>query len=148
MARWTFSEVAAWAGSLLLCAATIQQLAARGGPYFSVPATVVEHVSATGPHETRDALILLPQAARLIPRDTTVTAFRPRDGRAQDDHATYLTAVGLLPHHFVLPPFTAYPETAQADLAQYVVAIGSPFDHPRYEPIAGFANGWLYKRRP
>ena len=147
MARGTFSEVAAWAGAVLLCGAAIQQLVARGGPYFDLPPTVMEHVS-TDRHETRDALILLPQVARLIPRGATVTAFRPQGGRAQNDHANYLTAVGLLPYHFVLPPFTAHHDTARHDLAQYVVAVGEPFDHPHYEAVAGFPNGWLYKVRP
>src|SRR5688500_9640472 len=99
MARWTFSEVAAWAGALLLCSAAIQQLAARGGPSFALPAPVMEHIPPDR-HETRDALSLLPQVARLIPRGATFTAFRPQGGRAATDHANYLTAVGLIPYHF------------------------------------------------
>lgn len=132
--------------TLLACAAAVLHLADRGGPYFARPSTVVDHVSRSG-HETSAALELLPQVARLIPKGADVTVFRPKNGRAQDDHASYLTAVGLLPYHRVLPPFTAYHETSPKDLTQYVVAIGEPFDHPQYEVIAGFPEGWLYRHR-
>lgn len=139
-------EIVVGVATLLACAAAVRHLADRGGPYFARPATVVDHVSRSG-HETRAALRLLPQVARLIPKDANVTVFRPKNGRAQDDHASYLTAVGLLPYHHVLPPFTAYHETSPKDLTQYVVAIGEPFNHPHYEVIAGFPEGWLYRYR-
>lgn len=132
--------------TFLACAAAVPHLADRGGPYLARPSTVVDHVSRSR-HETRAALKLLPQVARLIPKGADVTVFRPKNGRAQDDHASYLTAVGLLPYHRVLPPFTAYHETSPKDLTRYVVAIGEPFDHPQYEAIAGFPEGWLYRHR-
>jgi hypothetical protein len=140
-------EPVVWVATLLVCVAGVHLLADRGGPYFATPATVVDHVSRLG-HDTRGALRLIPEAARLIPKDATVTAFRPKKGRAWDDHSSYLTAVGLLPYHRVLPPFTAYHETSPEALARYVLAIGEPFDHPRYEVIAGFPAGWLYRVRP
>ena len=140
-------ESVVWAAVLLANAAAVYLLADRGGPYFAAPSTVVDHV-ARFEHETRPALKLVPQVARLIPKDATVTAFRPKNGRAQDDHASYLTAVGLLPYHRVVPPFTAYHETSPRDLAQYVIAIGEPFDHPHYDVIARFPEGWLYRVRP
>lgn len=140
-------ESIVWVSVLLACAAAVHLLAGRGGPYFAAPSTVVDHVSRFE-HEARGALKLVPQAARLIPRDATVTVFRPKHGRAQDDHASYLTAVGLLPYHRVVPPFTAYHETSPRDLSPYVIAIGEPFDHPHYEVIAGFPEGWLYRVRP
>ena len=139
-------EIVVTVATLLACAAVARHLADRGGPYFARPATVVDHVSRSE-HETRGALKLLPQVARLIPKDAEVSVFRTKNGRAQDDHASYLTAVGLLPYHHVLPPFTAYHETAPKDLTQYVVAIGEPFSHPHYEVIAGFPEGWLYRYR-
>ena len=146
MTRDRVQQVVAWTAALAISAAAVVRMADRGGPYVQAPRTVVDHVSRQG-HETREALILVPQVARLIPRGATVTAFRPQDGRAQNDHPSYLTAVGLLPHHAVLPPFTAFPDTSPRDLAEYVVAIGAPFDHPRYRVVAGFPNGWLYQVR-
>src|SRR5438270_13349862 len=83
-------------GAILLTAAFLVRLATRGGPYFDRPQTIVDHV---GPdkHETRDALILLPKVAPLIPRSAVVTCFRPVEGQMQFDVPNYFAAVGALP---------------------------------------------------
>ena len=144
MSRAASQRVVVWTGVVLVCAATLYRFHARGGPYFAAPATVLDRVSAHG-HETRDVVILLPQVEPQIPDGANVTVFRPLNGRAHNDHNNYLAAVGLLPRHQVLPPFTAFDETPRENLVDWVVAIREPFEHPHYRVVAGFSNGWLYK---
>ena len=144
MSRGSWQRGLVWSGVVLLAAATVVRLVERGGPYFARPRTVVDHVSKE-PHETRDVIVLLPQVEPQIPRGASVAVFRPHDGKATDDHGSYLTAVGLLPHHRVQPPFTAYEVTPRENLVEWVVAVRAPFNHPHYRVVAGFPNGWLYR---
>jgi len=126
----------------------VWRLASRGAPYFEQPRTIVDHVGngkGNGKHETRDALILLPRVAKLLPRGANVTCFRPLRGQQRYDAANYLTAVGMLPHQNVLPPFVAGLETKRKDLVEYVVAIREPFTHPAYVPIAEWPEGRVYQ---
>lgn len=133
--------------ALLVCgltAAHVHRLFTRGGPYWRRPATVVDHVGPTK-HETRDALIALPEIAAVLPRDAHVTVFHPQDGHEQYDAANFLTAVALMPKQFVQPPFTAGLLVPRDQLVEYVVAIDGPFTHPAYKPVAGFPNAVLYQ---
>src|SRR5689334_15744167 len=123
---------------LLLGIALVVRLHSRGGPYFERPQTIVDHVG-TGLHETREALLLLPKAAKVLPRGAHVTCFRPIDGQEHYDTPDFLTAVGLLEHQWVEPPFTAGLIVPRRDLVEYVVAVREPFTHPYYKPFAGFA---------
>ncbi len=142
MSREAGQRIVAGLGALLLCAMLIVRFADRRPPYFAIPVTVLDHVDVRK-HELRDALLAIPQAEPLLPRGAEVTAFRPKDGRAWNDDAVYLTAVGLLPRQMVVPPWAA---SGRGGVA-YVVAIGGTFDDPSYAPMAGFRGGWLYKRR-
>ncbi|HEV8658530.1 MAG TPA: hypothetical protein VGS96_07860 [Thermoanaerobaculia bacterium] len=146
MTRDALQRVVAYGGALLLSVALLQRFYGRGGPYFRRPRTIVDHVDVVK-HPTRDALILIPEVEPLLPRGVEVTCFRPKNGHAWSDSDNYLTAVGLLPHQFVLPPFTAASELRGEQVTEYVIAIGEPFEHPSYTPVAGFSSGWLYKRR-
>lgn len=134
-----------WGASLLLVAAFVQRLATRGGPYFERPRTVMDHV---GPqrHEIADALEVLPEFAKILPRGATVTCFRPVHGEAAVD-GNYLPAVGMLPRQTVVPYFAASPSTPKKELSDYVVAIREPFTHPEYELIAERPEGRLYRVR-
>jgi len=134
------------AASVLLIAALVQIWIVRRPPYFDRPRTVVAHVGIED-HPLHDVLLLLPEVEPLIPHGAQVTVFHPKDGLAHNDHDAYLTAVGLLPHHFVLPPFTANITVPREELIEWVVAVGSPFTHPAYAPVAGFPHGWLYRLR-
>ena len=118
----------------------------RGGPWLELPRTVMDHA---GPeeHPLRKALLLMPQVAPLVPEGAQVTAFRPKDGNVVDDSEIYLAAVGLLPRHFVLPPFTAYTSTKPEHLVEWVIAVGGPLAHPHYAPVATFPEGLLYRVR-
>jgi hypothetical protein len=146
MSRDALPRIVAYGGALLLSIALLSVYSARGGPYFERPRTIVDHVEASE-HPSRDELILIPQVEPLLPRGAEVTCFRPKNGQAWNDHDSYLIAVGLLPHQFVLPPFTAASDLRGEQVTEYVIAIGAPFEHPSYTPVAGFTNGWLYKRR-
>jgi len=134
---------------ILLCAllvlALLVRLFTRGGPYFERPRTIVDHVG-TGTHEAQLALLLLPKAARLIPRGASVTCFRPTGGgRQQYDAATFLAAVGQLPHHRVFAPFTAGEDVPRQDLVEYVIAVRDPFVHPAYRMIGEWPEGRVYR---
>ena len=146
MNRGRMQRIVAYGGALLLSIALAGRYRVRRPPYFQKPQTVVDHVDVRA-HETRDTLVLVLQVEPLIPRGAEVTAFRPKNGQAWNDDGVYLTTVGLLPHHSVLPPWTASADRRGAEVTEYVIAVGKPFEHPSYAPIAGFPQGWLYKRR-
>lgn len=146
MSRERVQLALVYGGAVLLSMSTISRYAEGGRPYFGRSLTVMDHAGLRE-HETRQVLLLLPKVAPLLPRGATVTCFRPRNGEAWNDDAIYLTAVGLLPRQIVVPPFAAAANLSGHDLAEYVVAVGGRFDHPGYEPVAVFPNGWLYKRR-
>lgn len=135
-----------YAGSLLLALFLGYRLYSLGGPYFEKPRTIIDHVGTT-PHETREALLVLPRAAKLLPRNAEVTCFRPRNGQAWDDDPVYLTAIGQLRRQNVLPPFTARLQSPREELIEYVIAIGEPFQHPAYAVVAEWPEGRLYRLR-
>ena len=134
---------------LLLTAATIVRLAARGGPYFQIPQTVMDHVDRLDApyvvNPTRTPLAVIPKLARFIPRRTEVTCFRPVFGREQYDVPSFLTAIGQLPRNRVLPPFAVSLDTPREQLTEYVIAIDEPFTHPSYRLIAQVPRGRLYR---
>jgi hypothetical protein len=131
--------------ALLLVAALAGRLYTRGGPYFERPQTIVDHVGP-GKHEARDALVLLPKVRPLLPRGAEVTCFRPIDGAApEEDTNNFFAAVGQLPHHSVMPPFTAMNDVPRKNLVEYVIAMRVPFTHPDYKEIATFPEGRLYR---
>jgi hypothetical protein len=133
----------------LLTAATIVRLAARGGPYFQIPQTVMDHVDRVDApyvvNPTRTPLAVIPKLARFIPRGAEVTCFRPSFGHAQYDAPSFLAAIGQLPRNRVLPPFAVAPETPVGQLTEYVIAIDEPFQHPAYHLVAQVPHGRLYK---
>jgi hypothetical protein len=136
-------------GVVLLTAATIARLALRGGPYFQIPQTVMDHVDRLDApyvvNPTRVPLAVIPQLARFIPRGAEVTCFRPSFGREHYDAPSFLTAIGQLPRHRVLPPFAAALNTPREQLTEYVIAIDEPFNHPAYKLVAEVPHGRLYK---
>ncbi len=140
-------SLAAIAACLLLLASLVQILAARGGPYFDRPATVVEHVFPER-HEARDALLALPLARRLLPRGATVVCFYPIKGKWRLDVPNLHTAVAELPDQFIVPAYAASEDIPKSNLATYVLAIDGEFTHPGYRVIAEFPTGRLYQVIP
>jgi hypothetical protein len=147
MRRDALRQVVVSAASLLLVIALLHRYYQRRPPYFAAaaPRTLVEHVDIID-HEARDVLLLLPEVERLIPKGAGVTCFKPVDGKWQYDGVNYLTAVGLLPDHNVLPPFSAG-EGPIEKRVEYVIAVREPFNQPEYAVVAGFPTGYLYKAR-
>ncbi|MGZ4807748.1 MAG: hypothetical protein ACXVJO_15770 [Thermoanaerobaculia bacterium] len=142
------TNIAIAIGALLLVVATVVRLWMRGGPFFDAPQTIVEHVERADRevgNPLRAPLLVIPRLARFLPRGATVTSFRPLNGRAHDDSASFLTAIGQLPRNRVLPPFSAGLETPRTELVEYVIAIDGPFTHPAYRQIAEVPRGRLYK---
>ncbi|HVR37589.1 MAG TPA: hypothetical protein VMU84_00725 [Thermoanaerobaculia bacterium] len=129
--------------SLLLPLALIQRFYERRPPYFAAPRTIVDHVDRIE-HSQRQTILLLDEVRPLIPRGAQVTCFRVINGKRESDNSNYLTAVGQLPHHVVLPPFAA-DSLSKSEVVEYVVAIGEPFNSPAYKVIAGFPEGFLYR---
>ena len=132
------------AATLLLLVALVHRLYTRGGPYFSRPETIVDHV-APNKHETRDVLILLPKVRPLLPRGALVTCFRPVNGEQNYDTPDFFAAVGQLPDQTVLPPFAASVGSKPSDLVEWVIAVWKPFTHPSYRVVAEFPEGRLYR---
>jgi len=132
------------AATLVLLVAFVHRLYTRGGPYFSPPATIVDHVGPNQ-HETRDALMLLPRVRPMLPRGALVTCFRPVNGEQNYDMPNFFAAVGQLPDQTVLPPFVASLGSNPSDLVEWVIAVRDPFTHPSYRVVAEFPEGRLYR---
>ena len=130
--------------TLILLVAFAHRLYTRGGPYFTVPPTIVDHVGPNK-HETRDALLLLPRVRAMLPRGALVTCFRPVNGEQHDDMPNFFAAVGQLPDQTVLPPFVASLGSNPSDLVEWVIAVRDPFTHPAYRVVAEFPEGRLYR---
>lgn len=146
MSRDALRRGVAWCGALLLSALVVQRYSAAGAPYVQAPQTILDHVW-DGHHPQRNELVVVPELAARIPRGAQVTVLQPQNGQVWDDHLTFLTAVGLLPHHDVVHPAAAKPDRRRDDLVEYLIAVDSPLNHPGYEEIAAVKNGWLYRRR-
>jgi len=120
-----------------LCCVQVVKLAQLGRPYFARPATVLEYMVPWN-HQDRRLLTLAAEVANVIPRGATVSCFQPVDGKAADDSCFFI-ATGQLPRHRIVP-FAQGPE--------WVVAVGHPFNDPRYELLATYPEGLLYTRKP
>src|SRR5436305_5816238 len=72
-----------YGAALLFAAALVHRFHALGGPYFTFPETVQDHV-APAPYASRDVILLARRAADIIPRGATVTALQPSLGPNYD----------------------------------------------------------------
>ena len=138
----TLNLVLALSSWLLVCA-LILRLHSRGGPFLDIPKTILDHVSRE-PHENRNTLLLLPKVRPLLEPHKSVTCFRPVDGKWNYD-ANFLVAAGQLPGEFVVPAFAARDDIPTMNLADYVIAVDTPFTHSRYRLIATYPEGRLYR---
>ena len=135
--------------TILLTAATLVRLVVRGGPYFQIPQTVMDHVDRLDApyvvNPTRTPLLVIPRLSPFIRRGAEVTCFRPVFGREHYDAPSFLAAIGQLPRNHVVPPFAVGLNTPREQLTEYVIAIDGPFSHPAYDLIAEVPNGRLYR---
>lgn len=145
MRRLTYSPAALIQRVLVSVAAVVFALALvrrfhqLGGPYFSIPETIQDHVTTVA-HPSRDAIVLSRQAAERLPRGATVTVLMPSQAPDYDATLAY-TAVGYMPHHKVVLP------KLDAPLPDYVLSVREPLDHPAYRLEAEFPAGKIYARR-
>lgn len=127
------------AAALVLGAATIHRFHWLGGPYFTFPETIQDHVwPARFP--SRDAIVLSRRAEPLLPRGAKVTILKPSEA-PNYDQTHWLTGLGMLPRQHAVPQKV---DELQPD---YVIAIHDEFAHASYDKVATFPEGFLYKRR-
>ena len=126
--------IVVYVAAIALTVALIVKLAQRGGPYFHLPRTIVDH-SLDPSDPVRKSLTLFPIVAQVIPRGESV---------AMIDDATFYVATGELPRNEVLPVFFAKNECPPNNRAKWAIAINEPFANDHYELIASYDEGRLY----
>ena len=109
-----------------------------GGPYFTFPKTVQDHVT-TYVFPSRDVILLADRAKDIIPRGATVTALCPPEAPNYDP-TLWMTAFGMMPRHRVVPP-----KVDQAPLPQYVLAVREPFKSDKYRLMTELPEGRIYE---
>jgi hypothetical protein len=108
-----------------------------GGPYFTFPKTVQDHV-APFLFPSRDVILLAARAAEIIPRGATVTALNPPEA-PNYDVTLWMTAFGLMPRHRVVPPkFDTTPP-------QYVLVVREPWTNAKYRLMTELPEGRIYE---
>jgi hypothetical protein len=119
----------------------VRLLIARGGPYFEIPETPLDHTQPEAPL-SRQAIVMSRRAATRMHPGASVTVIAPAQA-PHYDFTHYLTVSGLLPRHVVRHP-TLEPGEAWPD---FVIALGAPLEHPGYLLLDTFPEGRLYARR-
>lgn len=126
----------ACAAAIVFCAALVYRFHWLGGPYFTIPETIQDHVWPAR-FKSTDAIVLCRRAEPLLRRDATITLLAPSEA-PNFDQTHWLTGLGLLIHQRVVPQkLETKPE--------YVIAIRDPLDHPGYRLVATFPEGYLYE---
>jgi hypothetical protein len=129
---------------LVFLAATVQRFRWLGGPYFTRPFTINDHVWPTHFLST-DALILSQRAASIFAPGDEVTVVAP-ELAPKYDQTHWLTALGVLTEQRVVAPKLHTGNTE--DLPDYVIAVRTPLDHPSFRLLMTFPEGYLYGRTP
>ncbi|MDP9192962.1 MAG: hypothetical protein M3P06_14770 [Acidobacteriota bacterium] len=138
--RTSVRTAIAWCAAAVLTIGLIRHYAWLGGPYFTFPETVQDHV---WPHTfaSRDVIVLARHAAAILPRNATITAIQPSLAPSYDV-THFLTAAGMLPHQKHLPPKLDVDRNA---LPQYVLAVRDDLAHEAYRVVASWPEGKLYE---
>ena len=132
-------RVVIYAAVLVFAAATIQRFHWLGGPYFTFPDTIQDHVwPARFP--SADAIVLSRRAEPLLPRGAKVTILKPSEA-PNYDQTHWLTGLGMLPRQHPVP------QKIDELQPEYVIAIHEEFAHASYEKVATFPEGFLYRRK-
>jgi len=119
--------------SVLLIAALARILYARGGPYFTGPETIVDHVDVTK-HVAHDVQLLGRRVRKMMPNGATVAGFTPAGGKAVEGIAEMLTAVDLLPDQRVRASYSV--DDPSGFIPDWVIAVGGAFvDASRTNPV-------------
>ena len=139
MARQIIRRVLIYAAALVFIMAVVRRYHWLGGPYFTFPDTIQDHVWPAR-FASADAIVLARRAEPLLPRGAKVTLLTPSEA-PNYDQTHWLTGLGLLPRQHVVPQRVDGPRETLPD---YVIAIRGPFDHPQYRVVATFPEGFLY----
>ena len=139
MARQIIRRVLIYAAALVFIMAVVRRYHWLGGPYFTFPDTIQDHVWPER-FASADAIVLARRAEPLLPRGAKVTLLTPSEA-PNYDQTHWLTGLGLLPRQEVVPQKVDGPRETLPD---YVIAIRGPFDHPHYRVVATFPEGFLY----
>jgi hypothetical protein len=129
-----------WIASAILMIALVRHYASLGGPYFTFPQTVQDHVWPE-PFASRDVILLARRAAVALPRNVTVTAIQPSSA-PNYDVTHFLTAAGMMPHQQSMP---AQFDVDRAALPEYVLAVRGDFTHDAYRLFASWPEGKVYR---
>ncbi|MGN6183577.1 MAG: hypothetical protein ACTHQM_07985 [Thermoanaerobaculia bacterium] len=130
--------------AVFLTSLLVRLLYARGGPYFAMPETVLDHVHPE--RSLSEQTILLCRRAELwMPRGSSLTVIAPQQA-PNYDFTLHLTACGQLPRHEVRHPALADDE--REHWPDFVLAVGdAKLVHSGYRFVAEFPEGRLYARR-
>jgi hypothetical protein len=140
--RRTLRTAIAWSAAVLLTIAWIRHYASLGGPYFTFPETVQDHVWPE-PFPSRDVLLLARRAATTLPRNVTVTAIQPSLA-PNYDVTHFLSAAGMMPHQRVVPPKL----DERSARPQYVLAVRGDFVSDDFRLHSAWPEGKIYEVIP
>lgn len=130
----------AWGAAVVLTLALIRHYAWLGGPYFTFPETVQDHVWPD-PFASRDVIVLARRASKILPRNVTVTAIQPSLA-PNYDVTHFLTAAGMMPHQRVVPPKL---DGDRAAIPQYVLAVRGDLANDAYRLHSSWPEGKIYE---
>jgi hypothetical protein len=131
-------RVLVYAAALVFAAALVHRFHWLGGPYFTIPETIQDHVWPVR-FKSADAILLCRRAEPMLRRDATITVLAPSEA-PNYDQTHWLTALGLLVHQHPIPQkLEARPD--------YVITIGEPLSNAEYRQVAQFPEGFLYELR-
>ena len=130
----------AWGAAAGLTLALVRHYASLGGPYFTFPETVQDHVWPE-PFPSRDVIVLARRAARVLPRHVTVTAIQPSTA-PNHDVTLFLPAAGMMPHQRIVPPKL---DAARPALPQYVLTVRDDLAHDAYRVHSTWPEGKIYE---
>jgi len=139
VSRQIIRRVLIYAAALVFVIAVVRRYHWLGGPYFTFPDTIQDHVWPAR-FASADAIVLARRAEPLLPRGAEVTLLTPSEAPTYDQ-THWMTGLGLLPRQHVVPQRVDGPRETLPD---YVIAIRGPFDHPQYRVVATFPEGFLY----
>ncbi|HEX7828896.1 MAG TPA: hypothetical protein VF787_04545 [Thermoanaerobaculia bacterium] len=139
--RQTFRTLVITLTAALLTLLLVRLLHARGGPYWEIPETILDHVE---PEQTlsRQAIVMSRRAEPLMHAGASLTVIAPAQA-PNYDFTHHLVACGMLPHHEVRHPSLGPGE----QWPDFVIALGAPLEHPGYMLLREFPEGRLYMRR-
>ena len=138
MPRSAIRSIVIYCSAILLTLVLVRHLYRLGGPYFEIPETIYDRVPGA-PHLSRQAIVMSRRAAPFMPRGSSLTVIAP-PYNPSGDATLYMTADGHFPHHRVLHPTLAEGEP----WPDFVIALGSPFEHRGYRLVREFPEGRLY----